>query len=223
MDKISHLHNWMQNLDGELLQKIQKKMTSKHYSNEEQVYAQGDQAQCLYQVKSGRVKVCNYSSDGKEMMFSVLRESDCFGEMSLIDQQPRFNHISAMGGVELKLLAKADFLHFYQNYPAVSQALNLMFCRRLRFSFHGMEGLTLMDVRERLALTILREAEADVAGVLRVDLSQEMLGKMLNATRQSVGKELKFFESQGWIEVQYGKIVVTDAPALRSGYESLLG
>jgi len=223
MAKVSHLHNWMQDLGEELLQKIQKKMTSKRYSNEEQVYGQGDEAQCLYQVKSGRVKVCNYSPSGKEMMFSVLREGDCFGEMSLIDQQSRFNHVSAMGAVELKLLPKAHFLHFYQNYPEVSQALNLMFCRRLRISFHGMEGLTLMGVRERLALTILREAESDVTGVLGIDLSQEMLGKMLNATRQSVGKELKFFESKGWIQVQYGKIVVSDADALRSGYESLLG
>lgn len=223
MVKVSHLHNWMQDLDDSVVAEIQNKMTIKSFVNEQLIYDQGDEADCLYQIKSGRVKVCNYSSDGKEIMFSALRSGDCFGEMSLIDHQPRFNHVSAMGDTQLAILSKPDFLHFYQNNSAISQALNLMFCRRLRITFHGMEGLTLQGVRERLASTILREAAEDTDGVLRVDLSQEILGKMLNASRQSVGKELKFFESKGWIRVQYGKILILDLAAFESNYESHLG
>lgn len=223
MVKVSHLHNWMQNLDSSTVTAINSKMTFKQFSDEQIVYAQGDEADCLYQVKSGRVKVCNYSAEGKEIMFTALRPGDCFGEMSLIDQQPRFNHVSAMGETQLAILSKTDFLNFYQNNSAIAQALNLMFCRRLRISFHGMEGLTLLGVRERVALSIMREAETDAEGVTSVDLSQEMLGRMLNASRQSVGKELKFFESQGWIRVQYGKILVLDMAAFEADYESYLG
>ncbi len=223
MIKVSHLHNWMQDLDADTVAEIQSKMILKLFSDEQLVYAQGDEADCLYQVRSGRVKVCNFSPEGKEIMFSALRPGDCFGEMSLIDQQPRFNHVSAMGDTQLALLSKVDFLNFYRSNRQVAQALNLMFCRRLRISFHGMEGLTLLGVRERVALSLMREADVDAAGVTSVDLSQELLGKMLNASRQSVGKELKFFEAQGWIRVQYGKILILDMAALEADYESHLG
>ena len=223
MVKVSHLHNWMQELDETLRSDIQQLMTSRSYRDGEVIYRQGDEGNHLYQIKSGRVKVCNYSADGKETLFGVLRSGDCFGEMSLVDQQPRFNYVIAFGELELALLSRTDFLRLYQNHPQVSQALNLMFCRRLRISSNGMLGLTLMGVRERLALTLLREGVEDDAGVINVDLSQEILGKMLNAARQSVGKELKFFESKGWIRVQYGKIVICDLDALRTNYESLLG
>ncbi|MGH1370713.1 MAG: Crp/Fnr family transcriptional regulator [Cellvibrionaceae bacterium] len=223
MIKVSHLHNWMRDLDEDVVAEIQNKMTQKKFTDEQLVYAQGDQADCLYQVISGRVKVCNYSAEGKEIMYSALRPGDCFGEMSLIDQQPRFNHVLAMGDTQLAMLSKAEFLKFYRGNNAVAQALNLMFCRRLRISFRGMEGLTLLGVRERVALSILREAATDADGATSVDLSQELLGKMLNASRQSVGKELKFFESQGWIQVQYGRILVLNLAAFEAAYESHLG
>ena len=221
--KVSHLHNWMQDLDEGLRAKIQNRMTLRNYDDGEVIYRQGDEGNHLYQIKSGRVKVCNYSADGKEILFGVLRSGDCFGEMSLIDQQSRFNYTIAFGKLELALLSRADFFNLYEQNPQVSQALNLMFSRRLRISSNGMLGLTLMGVRERLALTLLREGVADGEGNVSVDLSQEMLGKMLNAARQSVGKELKFFESQGWIQVQYGKILICDLEALSTNYESLLG
>ncbi len=221
--KVSHLHNWMQDLDDELRARIQQKMISKTYDSGAVIYGQGDEASYLFQVKAGRVKVCNYSEEGKEILFSILRAGDCFGEMSLIDHQPRFNSVSAYGQTELNCLHRHDFLHFYQTCPQVAQALNLMFCRRLRITFNSVEGLTLMGVRERLAVTLLREADADDQGLMQVDLSQEMLGKMLNATRQSIGKELKYFESEGWIQLHYGKIQLIDRIALEQRYSEWLG
>ncbi len=223
MIKVSHLHNWMQDLDGEVRTRIQQKMVIKTYDSGAAIYSQGDEAFYLYQIKAGRVKVCNYSEDGKEILFSILRAGDCFGEMSLIDHQPRFNSVSAYGETELNCLNRQDFHYFYQTCPQVSQALNLMFCRRLRITFNSVEGLTLMGVRERLALTLLREADEDDQGQIQIDLSQEMLGKMLNATRQSIGKELKYFESEGYIQLHYGKIQLIERAALEQRYSGWLG
>lgn len=223
MLKVSSLHNWISQLDKALRLQIDARMSERDFCHGESVYRQGDRAHCLYQVASGRVKVANYSPDGKELLFSILRAGDCFGEMSLIDAQPRLNHVSALGDTRLKLLAKADFLEFYDGFPEVAKSLNVMFCRRLRFSFHGMEGLSLMSVRERLAVSLLRFATRHESDLPSVEVSQEELGKMLNATRQSIGKELKYFESQGLIELRYGKVILCDVKALLRDYEILLG
>ncbi len=228
MPKISKLHNWLEQLSEDVQARVRSYMKVATVENGQKIYSQGDEALNLYQIVKGRVKVSNYSAQGKEQLYSILRESDCFGEMGLIDGEPRLNHTIAVGQVELRVLSLKNFKQLYDDYPEIPKKINLMLCRRLHLVLEGIDALTLLKLRERLALALIRLADSksdllNTGDFNVVDIPQEELGKMLNATRQSIGKELKFFDSKGLLEIKYGKIMNVHVTALNEEYGLLIG
>jgi CRP-like cAMP-binding protein len=99
--------------------------------------------------------------------------------------------------------------------------------RRLRFLFMLAEDASLLPLRQRLARAIVRmghsvgkiaeDGRATIEGI-----SHDELGKMVGATRQSVGRELKKLEQEGSIEIQYGKLIIGDIAAFGEHYDRLL-
>src|SRR5213078_2285869 len=63
----------------------------------------------LFEVAKGQVKVVLIGEDGREVILSVLGEGDFFGEMSLIDEEPRSAHVIAMEDSTLYVLRREDF------------------------------------------------------------------------------------------------------------------
>src|SRR5713226_4953306 len=73
------------------------------------IMAGGDATDSLYIVLSGRLKVMMSDSDGKEVILSILGPGEFFGEMGLIDDEPRSASVVTIEPCELLQLAKRDF------------------------------------------------------------------------------------------------------------------
>lgn len=86
------------------------------------VFSQGDPADGMYVVLSGRVRVFT-TIDGHETTLSVLNEGDFFGEMSLLTHKPRSASAAAVGDVELRRVSEAEFEHRYLSDPVVRHML----------------------------------------------------------------------------------------------------
>jgi CRP-like cAMP-binding protein len=79
------------------------------------VFREGDSAQCLYVLLDGEVEVLKKSHAGREHRVAVLGPSDCFGEMSLIDVQPRSATVRAVAPARLLRMTSEDFDRLYRH------------------------------------------------------------------------------------------------------------
>ena len=228
MHKILNMHNWISELPQDIAQAVVQQFVTRGLVDGECLYNQGDEPGACYQVLSGRLKICNFSHNGQELVLSYLVAGDCVGDLGLIIDQPRINCAFACGDTRVGVLRRAQFHHLYEQYPEIPKALNRVMSRRLRHAFMLAEDAGLLPLRQRLARTLVRMAHsigrvhADGSASVE-DISHEELGKMVGSTRQAVSRELKKLEQEGSIDIQYGKIIIGDLAGFGEAFDQLLG
>jgi CRP-like cAMP-binding protein len=227
MKVIQHMHDFVSELSPEARARFEALCTQRAVSKGEAVYRQGDAPNELYQVAEGAVKICNFSLEGREVVTGQFQPGDCFGEMGLIDGLPRVSHAIASRDTVLRVLSKARFDELTREFPAVDRQLALMLCRRVRYLYALNEEASELSLNQRVARTVLRmaysRASPNVERELYISISQEEMGQMLGASRQSINKELKALAADGTIELRYGRIYIRDLERLKDQYEYLLG
>jgi CRP/FNR family transcriptional regulator, cyclic AMP receptor protein len=100
------------------------------------IFREGDAALCLYVLIDGEVEVLKKSHAGREHRVAVLGPTDCFGEMSLIDVQPRSATVRTVAPARLLRMTSEDFDHLYRqdlkSYALVVLNIARDLSRRLR-------------------------------------------------------------------------------------------
>ena len=183
------------------------------------IFQRGDNGEGMMAVVRGRVKIRNHSVDGKELVLNILKPGDVFGEIALIDGQPRTADAVAMETCDLLVLERRDFLPFLDKHPRVARRLLDVLCARLRRTSAHFEDTVFLDAAARLARTLLHLTRAfgipAKSGVcIDIKLSQQQLGAIVGLTRESVNKHLGDWQKAGWIAVKQGYITLADAAAL---------
>jgi len=187
----------------------------------EVLFRQGDKvkpgAGALYCLVKGRLKVSSLREDGKEAILAVLEPGSWFGEIALIDQQPRPHDGTALGPTELLALPRPAFDALMKT-SAFSEAMCRMLTARMRLLYGMVEDATLRSTPERVArrLLLLARSDANRPHGARVVLmvSQESLAMMLGISRQTLSKELKALVGQEAIRLGYGRIEIKSPAVL---------
>ena len=96
-------------LTPEELTRVGDATRERSYPKNSVIVFEDDPGDALYVVVQGHVKVVLIGEDGREVILSVLGEGDFFGEMALIDDQPRSAHVIAMEDANLLVLRKKSF------------------------------------------------------------------------------------------------------------------
>src|SRR5712692_8628280 len=119
------------------------------YPKNSVILFEDDPGDALYVVKQGQVKVVLIGEDGREVILSVLLEGNFFGEMALIDDEPRSAHVIAMVDSNLLVLRREDFQRRLQEAPNMALGLLRELSRRMRRADDKIGGLVLLDVNGR--------------------------------------------------------------------------
>src|ERR671928_1187768 len=82
-----------------------------------------DPGDALFLVAAGQVKVVLIAEDGREVILSVLGEGSFFGEMAVIDEEPRSAHVIAMEDSNLLVVRREDFQGILENSAGIALAL----------------------------------------------------------------------------------------------------
>ncbi len=123
---------------------------------------EADQGDTLYLVAAGQVKVVLIGEDGREVILSVLGEGTFFGEMALLDDEPRSAHVIAMTDAPVLLLRREDFQAIASaGSPELAITLLRELSRRLRRADDKIGSLVLLDVNGRVADLLLRLADEE--------------------------------------------------------------
>ncbi|NVK24218.1 MAG: Crp/Fnr family transcriptional regulator [Gammaproteobacteria bacterium] len=210
-----HLHNWRTELSEECQQALADCLTYKTLRKGDFLHSIGEEALVCYQVEQGKVKIGNHNKDGREIIHGMMHQGDCFGELTMVLGNRRNTYALAHTDAEVNLLHQKHYIDLSYRYPELSLALNKFFSARLQYLSNNYEAALLETLYERLGNTILRQVISggltDENGKLYLpDISQEMLGQMVGATRQGIGRELKKMEKIGLVHIHYGKIYIND-------------
>ncbi len=203
-----------QSLFGELEQDQLERLASYAKTNNvpagTTIFSKGDPGTALFAILSGTVKITVPAADGREAVFNMLQDGDIFGEIALLDGYPRTADAVATAASELLVIERRDFLIFVERNPKVALKIIELLCRRLRWASEHFEEAVLENLSVRLARTLLRlikdgDAVADTA---TIKITQQELSQVLGASRESVNRQLRAWETQSWIELDRGGIVV---------------
>ena len=184
----------------------------KRYVDQEVIHTKDEIGNGLFYVCSGKIRISNFTPEGKEVVLTWLKRDQWFGEISIFDELPRTHQATADEESLLINIAHKDFRKMLPKYPQLYEHFMPIFCRRIRLLFELIEEARTLPVKFQLVKRLLHLSNFDVGVAdndeLILDVSQESLALMLNTTRQSVNRWLNELQSEGLITLSYNKIEI---------------
>ena len=193
----------------------------RRYPRNTVIFMEGDPGTTLFIIESGTVKIGLSTADGKELVIALLGRGEFFGDMAILDGEPRSADAIAKTDCQLSLLTRDDFLAFLDGHPKVAANLLANLSRRLRHNTTMLQEAAFLDIPGRVASALLHFAErhghAGEDGSIVVDssMTQAELAGSVGATRESVNKWLRYYERQGLIRWGKGAITIIKPEELR--------
>jgi CRP/FNR family cyclic AMP-dependent transcriptional regulator len=162
------------------------------------VLHQEDPGATAYFILSGSADVTLQSEDGRQFIVARLGPGDHFGEMSLLDGEPRSATVVATSDSELLVLTREEFLEELEHHPLLMREMLVTLSRRLRISDAQIASLAFGDTAARLARLLVQNARREPDGLV-VHAVQEQLAAMAGTTRQTVGRIFGEWRRAGYI------------------------
>jgi len=193
------------------------------HSNKDVIFAQGDDADSVFYIRKGKVKVAIVSKQGKEAVIALLGPDEFVGEGCLIGQPKRLATASAMSECETMRVAKTEIQRVLNDEPAFSQMfVSHVLARSARVEEDLVDQL-FNSTEKRLARLLLLLANFGKEGrpqPILAKISQETLAEMIGATRSRVShfmnkfRQLGFIEYNGHVEVHNSllSVLLADPP-----------
>ena len=189
-------------------------MRERSYPKGSVILFEDDPGDALYVVASGQVKVVLIGEDGREVILSVLGEGTFFGEMALLDDEPRSAHVIAMEDSVVLALRREDFRARLRASPEVGIALLKELSRRLRRADDQIGSLVLLDVGGRVAELLVRLADEEGADRITRKLTHATIAQMIGSSRETVSRTMRDLQDKSIVSVTRQEIVITDRAGL---------
>ena len=195
-------------------------LRSVRYDRGHPVFFEGDPGDGLYIVESGLVKIALSPEQGnKEVVLALVGPADFFGDLALLDGEPRSAGAETVKPSCLWRLRRDDFLHFIDGHPVAARTLLAVLSRRLRHNAQLLQDAAFLAIPGRLARVLVELAEREgTPGPTGIEvplrLTQEELAGLVSSTRESVNKWLRTFERQGLLQYHRHTMTILDLEGL---------
>lgn len=217
---------WLKSLSPETLQAVAKASAGQRYADGHCLFRRGDNPLAFYMVVEGAVRFTRVGSNGKEMILDIAVAGAAFGEISIFGNKPRGYTANCTGETTLLAIAAGDLRELFEQYHDFRWKMMERLCHRINHFYDSFEDYMLRKLRDRIAKRIVALARAQRmrnGGMLVLDagLSQENLASMFGISRQSLSKQLQEWRDAGWIDIEYGRIIILDIDALNAVAQGL--
>jgi CRP/FNR family transcriptional regulator, cyclic AMP receptor protein len=198
-------------LSADAISRLASYAHTKSFALGARIFEKGDPGTSLFAVCSGTVKISNQSTGGKDAVFNLISVGGIFGEIALLDGQPRTADALALTDCELMVIERRDFIPLVSQKPEIALKLIEILCQRIRRTSEQVEDVTFLDLPGRLAKTLLRlSAESGSAQPRKVSITQREIGQIIGMSRESTNKQLREWEENRWLKLERGGVVVLD-------------
>lgn len=183
-----------------------------------EIIRSGETSTSLYFVVDGRLKVVTHTSSGREVGLAWLGSGDWFGEMALVDEQPRSATVVTVTETVLLALPAAAAREQLLREPAVVQLLLRNLAQMIRRDNEKRALLSTGNAFQRVCgflLSLAPDALEDSGWALEPTLTQEAIASMTDTTRETVSRTIRLLRDRGVAERQGQRLVIVDTELLK--------
>lgn len=182
------------------------------------VFSRGDGSSGFYMILTGRVKVFQLSTEGKEQILHIFGPGESVGEAAVFSGTLFPAYAEAYEDSTLLFIPRDSFIELIRNDPSLSLAMLAVLSKRLRMVNALVESLSLKEVPARLASHLLfLSAEGGAAGRIELDISKGHLASLLGTIPETLSRILTKMTARGLIRSEGPRITILD----RAGMEAL--
>jgi len=205
-------------LDDRELASIVAVAKTRRYAKDDVIFHADESGDVFCLIRGGQVKVTMISPEGKEIILAILGPGDFFGEMALLDDEPRSATVIATEPLDLVTIWRSDFLQILAENFTITRKVLAEISRRLRSASNRIESLATMDVYGRLArffLDLARDQgkvlENGYVAVTRP--THQSIANMIGTSRETVSRLIHDLMRQGLL-LSEGKTIYLRGTAL---------
>lgn len=186
----------------------------KQYEKGDAIYGEGDVADSIWVLISGRLEIFKYTSDGKPRAIESIAPRELFGTLCRIGGKGRNYPCTAVASVSSEALRLPDsvFLELFQRFPSVVTGVCSLCSQRLNM----MQDLTCISqepVEKRIVKTLLQLSQTHGA---KLPFTKRQIGEFAATTVETTIRTLSEFQKKKWIESTRGQIILKDVSKLQS-------
>ena len=205
-------------VDRAELETLASHAVERRYEPDEPLFWEGDEAQGMYLLTEGAVKIFKTAASGREMMLDLVTAPSSVAELPLFDRGPYPASVRAVQPSTCLFINRSDFYSVCRQNPDLSLKILAVVGRRLRTLVMLVESITFGSVTKRLA-KLLIDVSAE-QGDPRITMTHQELASRLGTVREVVSRNLARFRLQGLIRIEGRDIVITNTDSLRTEAEA---
>ncbi len=183
------------------------------------VFSPEDEAESVYLIREGKVKLSKVADDGKEITLAILQEGDLFGELTAPETGVYGHFAEALEDAVLSVIRSVEFEDLVHRKPELALAVIHALAERMRRAELQIEDLVFRSVPARVASVLVRLAQehgrVGARGVtIDLRLTHQEIANMVGATRETVTNVLNDLRAEGMIEIEHKRVRIVDQDAL---------
>lgn len=207
-------------LDDDEFEQLTHICSEKNFEKGQTIFYEEDMGTGFYLILSGQVKIVMLSSDGREHILGLLRDKDFFGEMSILDGQPRSATAIALSDVKSMTITRDDFTKLLRNNPDMSIKIMFVLCKRLRQADRHVESLAFLSAPGRVARTIMQLAEDQGIKdnekiIINHKMTRQEFANIAGTSRETLTRVLMDFQDEGILTIGKNQIILVNKKLLK--------
>ncbi|MFK7794249.1 MAG: Crp/Fnr family transcriptional regulator [Gammaproteobacteria bacterium] len=175
------------------------------------VILESDEAQSVYFVLQGTVRVFRENGRGREVTLNELGPGDLFGELAWFSKNSRSASVITKQQSKLLVIQAKDFESFYLRHPEISHVIALKYADQISILSKHLETIALEDIQQRVMWALRSYALVDEDNALVSSATHKELANLIGSSRESVSRAIQELKLSGHIELKQKTICLTES------------
>lgn len=178
-----------------------------------------DAGQTFFIIVSGSAHVSAITPEDKQTILATLKRSDFFGEIAILDGEPRSASVIAAEDCRVLMLHRQPFFDILHRYPKIAIQMLVEMSKRLRKSNRQINTLSLISAYGRVADVILQIAREQgyrkgSVTIIPKRPTHQTIAEMAGTSRETVSRILSTLRKKHYIAIDGKKMTILDEEKL---------
>jgi CRP-like cAMP-binding protein len=221
--KLWYLENFnlFSGLKQDSLMELNKISAMKDLEKNQPIYFPNEPSSSIFFLKTGRVKISKYNSDGKEMIMAFINPGEVFGEMAYLGEGERTDIALTVEPSYICAINKSDFTQFIEKNPALNLKVTRIIGLKLKSYSERIEDLVFKDAKQRVISFLVKFSDENGKQVgdqvfVKPFLKHQDIADLTACARQTVNDVLTDLREKSIIDFDRKKLIINDTRKLKS-------
>ncbi len=204
-------------VSAKTLEDLTAESNTNQYKKKQVVYKQGAHPHYLFYIISGKVKTYKTHDDGKDLVMDLYSEGDFFGYTPLLENSSYKETAETLEASEIALVPKKEFEELINANPVIARKLVALLAKNVVAKEEQLLGIAYNTLRMKVAealITMQKKYHTNKNEHFLIDISREELATVAGTATESLIRTLSDFKSENLIDIQNGKVIITDGKKL---------